>query len=77
MSKPAITIVRPKVVFTIADPGKDLPDVVHILMNLRIHTDLWSRHYGAQHKQSKVYWEKKADEWLDNHKKAETNKTDI
>jgi hypothetical protein len=38
---------------------------VHILNNLRHFTKIWQDHYGAGNNFKRVYWQEKADKFLD------------
>jgi hypothetical protein len=39
-------------------------ELLHILVNLRHSTKLWSEHYGAELSNKKKRWERVADEFL-------------
>jgi hypothetical protein len=45
--------------------GADIKRVAEILAKLRYSTKHWEKVYGADAKNAKKWWEKKADEWID------------
>ncbi len=45
----------------------DLFRLAEILTKLRYKTKHWEQHYGADARNQKKFWEKKADEWIDKH----------
>jgi len=46
----------------------ELQEVAHILTGLREHQIQWQNNYGSQYLKGKVYWEAKADQWINDHK---------
>lgn len=46
----------------------ELQEVSHILTGLREHQKIWQNNYGSQYLKGKVYWETKADKWINDHK---------
>lgn len=46
----------------------ELQELAHILTGLREHQKAWHNNYGSQYLKGKVYWENKADQWINYHK---------
>jgi len=44
----------------------DIIELAKILSHLRSSTMYWETHYGRDNRNKKIYWENKADTWLQN-----------
>ena len=55
------------------DIFKKLNEISIILINLRNTTDFWNTKFGGSNREKMVYWEKKADEWINNNIKIENS----
>ena len=58
-----------KFILETEDPTEELRQLANLLMNLRHSTKHWEEHYGALPRNTKKYWEKKADIWIADHVK--------
>lgn len=46
---------------------EELRTVSNILVNLRAKQSYWEVNYGYRAREAKKYWEKKADDWINQH----------
>ena len=46
----------------------EVKELANILTGLRETTKVWQNSYGSRPLQHKVYWETKADQWINDHK---------
>ena len=45
-----------------------LQELAHIITGLREYQKIWQNSYSSKPLQRKVYWETKADQWINDHK---------